>query len=162
MALRKTFLTDKKLEADGVEIPVAINEYNGEPVLIHISRMGTVNKRYTKALDAATKPHQSAIQNGSMDNDLARKLVMSVFADTVILGWSNLPKSDLTGNDLEWAAQAPGREPDKEELEFTKENVLALFDLMPDLYDDWEKRAQGAASFRQAALETNQGNSSAS
>lgn len=159
MALRKTFLTDKKLEADGVEVPVAINEYNQRPVTITISRMGTVNKRYTKALDQATKPHQSAIQNGSMDNDLARKVVQEVFADTVILGWDNLPKSDLTGHDLDWAKEEPGRVAESEDLEFSKENVLALFELMPDLYDDWEKRATQAASFREKAREVNQGNS---
>lgn len=162
MALRKTFLTDKKLEADGVEVPVAINEYNGEPVTITISRMGTVNKRYTKAIDNATKPHQSAIQNGSMDNDLARKLVQGVFADTVLLGWNNLPASDLNGHDLDWAAEESGRVADSEPLPFSKENALALFELMPDLYDDWEKRATQAASFREQGREVNQGNLSAS
>ncbi|WLJ71044.1 hypothetical protein [Sphingomonas phage Kimi] len=142
MSLRKTFKTNKTAEIEGVEIPVGINDHNNEPIVIKISRMSTTNKRYTKELNRVTKPHQSAIQNDAMDNELARKMLMEVFVDTILLGWSNLPKSELTGNDK-----------DKDELEFTRDNALALFAEMPDLYDDWEKRAQSAAAFRDAEKE---------
>jgi hypothetical protein len=89
----------------------------------------------------------AAIQNDAMDNDLARKMLQKVFVDTILLGWSNLPKSDLTGN-----------EADTELLDFTPENALALFAEMPDLYDDWESRAQKAAAFREAEREVSAGN----
>lgn len=147
MSLRKTFKTDKKAEVEGVEVAVAMNDHNNEPILIRISRMGTTNKRYTKALNKVTQPHQAAIQNGAMDNDLARKMLQEVFVDTILLGWKNLPKSELTGN-----------EADTDELEFTRENALALFDEMPDLYDDWESRAQKASSFREQEREVSAGN----
>lgn len=147
MSLRKTFKTSKTAETEGVEIEVAVNEHNGEPIKIRIARMSTSNKRYTKELERVTKPHQAAIQNDAMDNDLARKMLQRVFVDTILLGWSNLPKSELTGD-----------ESDAEELEFTADNAIALFDEMPDLYDDWEGRAKKAAAFREAEKEKSAGN----
>lgn len=147
MSLRKTFKTDKTAEIEGVEIEVAMNDHNGQPIKIRIARMSSTNKRYTKALNAATKPHMAAIQNDAMDNDLARKMLQKVFVDTILLGWDNLPKSELTGNDE-----------DTELLDFTAENALALFEEMPDLYDDWESRAQKAAAFREAEREVSAGN----
>lgn len=138
MSLRKTFKTDRNAEVEGVWIEVGINDHNGRPIRIRISRMSQSNKRYTKELNRVTKPHQSAIQNDAMDNDLARKMLQEVFADTILLEWDNLPKSELTGND-----------DDKDELEFTRENVLALFKELPDMYDDWEARANKASAFRE-------------
>jgi hypothetical protein len=147
MSLRKTFKTDKQAEIEGVEIEVAVNDHNNEPIKIRISRMSSSNKRYTKELNRVTKPHTAAIQNDALDNDLARKMLMGVFVETILLGWSNLPKSELTGDPA-----------DTEELEFTKENALALFEEMPDLYDDWEARAQKAAAFREAERTVTTGN----
>lgn len=147
MSLRKTFKTDRTAEVEGVDVEVAINEHNGEPIKIRIARMSTSNKKYTKALNKATTPHRSAIQNDALDNELARKMLQKVFIETILLGWSNLPKSELTGD-----------EGDTEALEFTAENALALFNEMPDLYDDWEGRAQKAAAFREAETEASAGN----
>lgn len=147
MGLRKTFKTDRTLETEGVHIPVAINEHNNEPITIHIARMSTSNKRYTKALEIASKPHQSAIQNSALDNEIARRMLQGVFIDTILLGWGNLPKSELTGNDE-----------DTDLLEYTKENVEALFAELPELYDDWEARARSAAAFREAERQGAVGN----
>jgi hypothetical protein len=138
MSLRKTFKTDRNAEVEGVWLEVAVNDHNGKPTRIKISRMSSSNKRYTTQLNKVTKPHQSAIQNDALDNDLAKKMLQEVFADTVILDWENLPKSDLTGNDE-----------DSDDLEFNRDNVLALFAELPDVYDDWEARAMKSAAFRE-------------
>lgn len=147
MSLRKTFKTDKTAEIEGVEVQVAVNDHNGKPISIRIARMSTSNKRYTKELNRVTKPHMAAIQNDALDDELARKMLQKVFIDTILLGWDNLPKSELTGNDE-----------DTELLDFTPENAQALFDEMPDLYNDWESRAQKAAAFREAEREVSAGN----
>ncbi len=138
MSLRGTFATDKNAEVDGVEVPVEVNEHNGEPIYINISRMGTANKRYTKRLEAVMQPHQASLQNDSMNNELAGKLLRQVFVDTVLNGWRNLPKSELTGD-----------EKDTEELEFNRDNALALFEALPEMYTDWSNRAKAAATFRE-------------
>ena len=142
MGLRKTFKTDRDAEINGVEVEVSVNDHNGLPIKIRIARMSQGNKRYTKELNRVSKPHMSAIQNDAMDNDLARKMLQEVFVDTILLGWDNLPKSELTGVAT-----------DTEELEFTRENALALFKELPDLYDDWEARANRAAAFREKERE---------
>jgi len=142
MGLRKTFKTDRDAEINGVEVEVSVNDHNGLPIKIRIARMSQGNKRYTKELNRVTKPHMSAIQNDAMDNDLARKMLQEVFVDTILLGWDNLPKSELTGVAT-----------DTDELEFTRENALALFKELPDLYDDWEARANRAAAFREKERE---------
>jgi len=87
MSLRKTFKTDRTAEIEGVWLEVAVNDHNSKPIRIKISRMSSSNKRYTKELNKVTKPHQSAIQNDALDNDLARKMLQEVFADTVLLDW---------------------------------------------------------------------------
>jgi hypothetical protein len=148
MGLRNTFKTNETKEIEGVEIPVSINDHNGEPIVIRVSRMSRSNKRYTKALETATRPHSAAIANETLDNDLGNKLLREVFVDTVLLGWKNLPKSELTGV-----------ETDTEELPFSRENALALFDELPDCYDDWEKKAKSSANFRDEERKANAGNS---
>ena len=142
MSLRRTFKTDKTKEVEGVEIPVGMNEHNNQPIKIRISRMSRSNKRYTKALEEATRPHSSAISNETLDNDIGSRILQEVFVDTVLLGWSNLPKSELTGD-----------EADADELPFSRENALALFEELPDLYDDWEGRAKKASTFRESERE---------
>jgi len=148
MSFRKTFKTDQVAEVEGVELEVGVNEFNGLPMTIRISRMSKSNKRYTKRLEAVTRPHQSAIQNESLDNDLANKMLQGVFVDTILLGWGNIPKYDLTGVD-----------DDKHKLlDFNRENALALFAELPDLYDDWEDKAKKAASFREQDKDATAGN----
>lgn len=144
MGLRNNFRTDKALEVEGVEIAVDMNEHNNEPIKIRIARMGRSNKRYSKRLEEVTQPHQSAIANETLDNDLGAKLLREVFVDTVLLSWSNLPKSELTGDPK-----------DTDELPFNRENALALFAELPDVYDDWEARAKKAANFREVARKAN-------
>lgn len=138
MSLRKTFKTDPKAEVEGVWLPVGINEHNKKPIEICVSRMSRSNKRYTKELERVTRPHSSSIQNDSMDEEIGAKLLREVFADTILMDWRNLPKSELTGNDS-----------DSEDLPFSRENALALFEELPDLYDDWESRAKKSATFRE-------------
>ncbi len=137
MSLRGTFKTNKDKEVNGVDVPVGVNDHNGEPITINISRMGTANKRYTSMLETVMAPHQASLQNDSMNNELAGKLLREVFVDTVLNGWTNLPKSELTGDDG-----------DTDLLEFNRDNALALFEEMPEMYSDWADRAKKAASFR--------------
>lgn len=137
MGLRSNYGTDRALENDGVQIPVDTNDHNGKPIVISISRMGRTNKRYTKALEEATRPHQASIANETLDNELGSQILREVFVDTVLLGWSNLPKSELTGVAT-----------DTDELPYSRENALALFDALPDFYDVCEGHAKKASNFR--------------
>lgn len=140
MNLYKLFKTDENLETDGIFIEYGETD-DGKPVRIRIARAGGKNTAFTKALEKATRPHRKAIQSGSMDNATADRLYRDVFADTVVLGWEN-----VTG-------------PDGKPLEFNKENVLKLFQDLPDLFQDLREQAANAALFREAVLEEDLGNS---
>lgn len=148
MSLRGTFKTDKTLETEGVEIAVGINEHNNKPITIRIARMSRTNKKYAKALDNATRPHNASIQNETLDEGIASRMMQGVFVDTILLDWGNVPKSDLTGDPAD----------NEVELPFTRENALALFEELPDLYTDWEKRANRSATFREIERDTSAGN----
>lgn len=147
MGLRKNFKTDAAKETEGSTIIVDTNDHNGAPISITVARMSRSNKRYAKALETATRPYNAAIAAETLDADLGSKLLREVFVDVILLGWSNLPKSELTGKDSDTA-----------DLPFTRENALKLFDEMPDLYDAWEAHAKKAANFRDAERDDNAGN----
>lgn len=142
MGLRKIYRTDAEKEVSGVWQDVAINDHNGKPIRIHIARASASNKAYAKALEAATKPHQAAIQNDALDNELGKKLLQGVFCDTLLLDWDNVPRSEWTGN-----------EADVELVPYSKDEALELFAILPDLYLDWSGRTEKAAAFRETLRE---------
>lgn len=144
MGLRTTHKTDKNAEVEGVWIEVDVNDHNEQPIEIKVAHMGRTNKTYTKKLDQVTKPYNASIQNETMPVELGDKLLRSVFVDTILLDWRNLPKSDLTGNN-----------DDSEDLPYTRENALELFKELPGVYEHWEDLAKKKANFREKELENN-------
>lgn len=148
MSLRKIYATDKAKETDGVRLEVGMNEYNGKPMAITVSRMSRNNQRYQQAFTDKFDPHMTAIQADAMDEQLARKLVRELFTDEILHGVENIPLSDLTGN----------AEDNDKTMDYTRDNVLALFDKYPDVFDDWEARAKKASNFREQAREKASGN----
>lgn len=134
MSLFKQFGTDAAAETAGVKVEFGPNEDKTVPTF-HLSRMGKSNKRYSKALELATRPYRRQIELGTMSNDVADKLFLEVFVSTILLGWDNV-------QDREGKAMA-----------FTKENAVELMGQLPELYDDLQEKAKSAALFRETALE---------
>lgn len=139
MSLYNQFATNKEAEVEGVEVQYGANA-DGSIPSFRISRMSKVNKKYTKALERATRPHRRAIELETMNNDLAERLFMGVFVDTVLLGWNNV--QDRDGNNIA----------------FNRENALKLFEDLPELYDDLQEKAKKASLFREESLEGEAGN----
>lgn len=139
MSLYSQFATDKAAEVDGVWVEYGANEDGSVPAF-KISRMSKANKKYTKALEKATRPHRRAIELETMNNDLAERLFMEVFVDTVLLDWKNI------------------RTRDGEELALNKDAAMKLFVELPELYDDLQEKAKKASLFREETLEEEAGN----
>ncbi len=139
MSLYSQFATDKQAEVDGVWVEYGANE-DGSIPSFKISRMSKANKKYTKALEKATRPHRRAIELETMNNDLAERLFMEVFIDTVLLDWKNI------------------RGRDGDELAFNKDAAMKLFVELPELYDDLQEKAKKASLFREETLEGESGN----
>ena len=140
MSLYKLFKTDENLETDGIWLEYGQNE-KGEPIRIKIARAGGHNSAFSKALEKATRPYRKAIQTGMLDNKTADKLYKEVFADTVVLDWINVEG------------------PDGKPMEFKRENVLKLFEDLPDLFADLREQANNVALFRDEVREADLGNS---
>ena len=136
MSLYKQFATNSEKEMEGVEVQMteAENEDGSIPTFV-VSRMGKSNKRYSKALEAATRPYRRQIELGTMNNDKAEEIFMGVFVDTVLKGWKNV------------------RDESGAELPFNKQSATKLFKDLPEVYERLQEEAKLSANFRDAALE---------
>ena len=136
MSLYKQFKTNADKEMEGVEIEFneATNDDGSVPTFV-ISRMGKSNKRYTKALEAATRPYRRQIELGTMKNEVAEEIFLNVFVDTVLKGWKNV------------------RDENGAELAFGKQAAVKLFQDLPEVYERLQEEAKQSANFRDLALE---------
>lgn len=136
MSLYKQYATDSTAEIEGVEIKMydAENEDGTIPTFV-VSRMGKANKAYSKAMEAATRPHRRQIELGTLSNEKAEEMFMDVFASTVVKGWSNV--YDRFGDLLPYSTQAARK----------------LFTELPELYERLQEEARNVANFRESARE---------
>lgn len=124
------FATNQDLEAGkGV-----ILDYPGFSISIH--RAGGANKKYAQALVNKMRPHRHKVQNGTMDEEVAQKLLIEVFAETVVTGWENVKGKD------------------GKEIPYTKENCVKLLTDLPELFKDIQDQATSIAIFKSEIEET--------
>jgi len=136
MSLYKQFATNTEKEIEGIEVQMteAENDDGSIPTFV-VSRMGKSNKRYSKALEAATRPYRRQIELGTMNNDKAEEIFLGVFVDTVLKGWKNV--RDESGADMP----------------FTKQTATKLFKDLPEVYERLQEEAKLSANFREVSLE---------
>ena len=139
MSLYKQFGTDKNLEKDGIDLEYGTSD-DGQPIIIRIARAGGANQTFSKIAEHKLKPYRRQIQNETADKDVIDRAMREVYADAVILGWTNV------------------RDRDENVLEFTKENVLRVLEDLPDLWADIQKMSGNVALFREEIRETDAGN----
>lgn len=144
--LYKHFKTNADLEVNGVWL-----DYEDVNTRIRVARAGGSNKKFTRRLEALSRPHRRAIQADMMSNERIRKLTMEVFIDTVILDWQTRESEEA-----EWTKGISG--PNGDVLEFTKDNVRQVLTELPELFDDIVDFAQKSAAFREEVLEAEAGN----
>lgn len=133
MSLFKQFKTDASLETKGVIIQYGYTD-QGKPIQIKICRAGGANTAYSRVLEAKVKPYRRQIQNDTMDRDTMIAIMREVFADTVVIGWENV--QDAEGN----------------EMLFSRDNVIKLFEELPELFEDIQAQASNVAIFREEIL----------
>lgn len=136
MSLHKAFKTDTNKESEGVEIVLteAENKDGTFPTFV-VARTGGANKRYTKAIEVATRPFRRQIELGTMQNDKAETIYREVYIETVLKSWKNV--KDENENDIP----------------FNKENARKLLTELPELYERLQAESKDIANFRDAALE---------
>ena len=125
------FTTDKDLERKGFAL-----QY-GETTFI-IARAGGANKKFQSLIERKLRPYRTAINAGTMDEDVAERLLAEAYADSVILAWENVCEP----------------EPDCTPIDFTKENVVRVLLALPDLFRDIQEQSQKVSNFlRDGVLE---------
>lgn len=142
MGLSKQYQTNNELENSGVPVSAGDANPDGSFAEFIIARASKTNKAYQAALTKAAAPYQRQIQMKIDVSAQLEKAFMGVFCDTVLRGWSNVLKSDVTGN-----------EADTGFIEFSKQNAIALFDRLPELYDFLQEQANSASLFLEATRE---------
>lgn len=147
MSMRSLFTTDPALETKGVRI-----DYGS--FRITLARAGGANKKYTKLLEAKTRPHRRAMQTETMQDAAAMALLREVYAEGAIMLWENREKLDKkTG---EWIGEFKvGIEPAQgtDLLPFNADNVCSTLADLPDLFADLQEQANKVSLFRVHNLE---------
>lgn len=121
------FSTDPKLEKDGIVLDYG--EYQ-----ITIARAGSNNRKYRSLLSTVQKKHRHQIDNDLLDDGINDALMIEIYADSIILGWTN-----MTG-------------PDGNALPFNRANVIKLMTDLPDLFINISEQANDAGNFRAKEL----------
>lgn len=127
------FGTDKNAEKAGIILDYDTFE-------IRIARAGGSNVKYTKTLDAISKPHRRAIANETIAPETVKRIFREVYAKSVVLGWKNMV--DRQGN----------------VIPFNVANCIRVFEDLDDLFLDVQEQAQKAALFKSDIVEGDLGN----
>jgi len=134
MSMFSQFKTNPDLEKNGVVIDYGTFR-------VTIARAGGANKKFGRLLEAKTKPHKRAIQTETMDQEKSVDIMREVYADAVILNW------ETKIND-QFVVGIEDPEDASKTVPFTRDNLLATFKALPDLFSDLQEQAMRAALFR--------------
>ena len=142
------FLTDSKLEAEGVWIDYGLFR-------VKVARAGGANRRYIACMERLLRPFQRAVKTESLPNEMANKIVKSAFAETIISGWETQVSDDQGGTKMVPMVKIPGV---KELVAPSREAYLQVFDKAPDLFADLQAEASRGNIYRTQLREANAGN----
>jgi len=137
-----SFLTNKAEEEKG-----KWHEFGA--VRIRIARAGGGNKRFSKLLEAKTRPYQRAIKTETMDNAVAERIMREVFAETIVTGWQT--KVNDKWEDVVLFL-------DGTTAPTTPQAVVRAFEDIPELFIEVQDIAGKVSAFRDAQIEGNSGN----
>ena len=85
--IKQMFGVNKNLEISGVWQDI------GDGVSVKVARTG--NSEYQKVFEKISKPHKRAIRRGTLNNDVAEKLLIKVMAKTILLDWKGLEEDGM-------------------------------------------------------------------
>lgn len=141
------FKTDEKMEAEeGVTL-----DYGD--FKIQITRAGGGNKKYSKLLNKKLRPFKRRLETDTMEEEMARKIMVETFANSIIIGWES--------KNAEGEFEIGIHDENSEIVEYNKANVIATLNNLPDLFRDIQIQADKVSLFRAEELESEVKNSSA-
>ena len=139
MSMYQLFQTNPDLEKNGVII-----DYG--QFRVTLARAGGANKKFGRLLEARTKPHKRSIQTETMDPEKGLDIMREVYAETIVLNWE-------TKQDEKFVQGIEDQNDPSRVIPLTKENLVATFKALPDLFSDLQEQAMKAALFRDEVRE---------
>jgi hypothetical protein len=122
---------DEKRESEsGFEIELA------DGISITVLRAGGSNKKFARVYGRITGPFQRRIQNKTLDDKIADRLMHEIYAEAIVVDWKGIR---VHGHD--------------EDMPCTKENVMDLFACQPDIFDIVRDVSGDMANFRVQEIE---------
>jgi hypothetical protein len=149
MSLSKQYATNQDAESSGVPVQFPANA-DGTIPTFWIARAARSNARYLKALERLTKPHRRALELKTMPPAQAEDIFRQVFVDGNLVRWENVLLSDVLG-------EPAGDENEKAPM--TRDNAIALFTRLPDLYAELQETSNSATKYLTETLEDEAKNS---
>lgn len=135
MSTYSAFQTDKEMEKKGIEIDF------GDAGCFLIARAGGSNKNFIKVSEAKFRPYRRQVEAGTIDREVMNKLLIEVFAQTVVLNWQGVSNED------------------GEEMDCTYDNIVKLFNDVPDLFQEIQNESMKYQNFKKMEVEQDLKNS---
>jgi hypothetical protein len=128
------------VEVDGVPE----EEWQHPTTIITVARAGGSNDKFSKSLEVKYRPYRTQIDNETMDEKVAERLLAEAFAETIVMGWAGVSSLDV-------GLTQEGEE--LYEVKFSVENCVKLFTNLPEHFRDVRTQAMKFANYRRAELD---------
>ena len=131
MSIYKSLKTNNTLEKKGVTFELYGNR-------VTLARAGGSNTEFQTSITKKTQPFRRQIAAGTMEAETERRILREVYADTIILGW------EVKVGD-EWKSGIES--PDGDVLPYSRANVLATLEALPELFVELQNLASSAQPY---------------
>ena len=158
MGLYQKMQTSPRLENEGIWLQI-------DNTRIRLARAGGKNTKFIVEAEKIARKHKRSLE--LMTEEQGRKLFANLYAEIIVLDWlTQSEDGDLDEDGQPAAENLPKNErwkrgisgPNNELLEFNFENVLKVFDDIPDLLRIIKETAEDPALFRQELVKGIEGN----
>lgn len=153
--LYQLFEMDTDLEREGISV-------NYGSVKFQIARAGGRNKAFKETFNAKTKRHRTQIDNETMSDEMADRIMAESYAEAVVLGWWSR-KEDEFGDAIldkkgeeQWADTVENKQ--GKMVKYSVEECVKFFLDLPDLFSSLQSYAIKSANYRKELDEEDEGN----
>ena len=153
--LYEMFEMDKDLEREGITV-------NYGSVKFLIARAGGRNKAFKTVFGAKTKKYRHQIDNETLSDDAADRIIIESYAEAVVLGWwSRVEDKDgdpvlNAKGDEKWVDTITDKKGKK--IKFSVAACIDLFQDLPDLFANLQQMSQKSSNYRKELDEVDEGN----
>jgi hypothetical protein len=157
--LYQMFEMDKDLEREGISV-------NYGSIKFQIARAGGRNKAFKDTFQAKAKKHRTQIDNETMSDEMADRIMAESYAEAVVLGWWSR-KEDADGDAIldkkgeeQWTDTVENKA--GKLVKYSVEECVKFFLDLPDLFSSLQSYAVKAGNYRKELDEEDEGNLEAS